>query len=110
MNPTEHTMRSWDGVELFYRAWNSPKPAQKALLLFHRGHEHSARWQETIDALKLDDFAIFAWDQRGHGHSPGDRGGADNLAVVIKDADHFARHITATYGIAMENTAVLAHS
>lgn len=110
MQMTEHTMKSWDGTELFYRAWMPEKPAEKALLLFHRGHEHSARWQETVEALKLDDVAIFAWDQRGHGHSPGERGHAENLAVVIKDAESFARHVCQTHGIAMENVVVLSHS
>ena len=46
------------------------KATDKALLLFHRGHEHSGRWQETVDSLNLDDVAIFAWDARGHGRSP----------------------------------------
>jgi alpha-beta hydrolase superfamily lysophospholipase len=56
VNPTEHSMKTWDGVELLYRAWPSPKPTSKGLLLFHRGHEdvdafvrhvtqtHQARW------------------------------------------------------------------
>src|SRR5271156_2431459 len=100
MNPTEHTLPSWDGVELFYRAWLPEKKAKKALLLFHRGHEHSARWQETVDALDMQDVAVFAWDQRGHGKSPGPRGSAENLGVVIKDADVFARHVCATHGFA----------
>ena len=107
---TEHTFRSWDGAELFYRAWIPAIPTDKALLLFHRGHEHSARWQETVEALGLEDFAIFAWDQRGHGRSPGDRGAAENLAVVIKDADVFARHICQTHGFDIRNVAVVAHS
>ena len=110
MRMTEHTMTSWDGTELFYRAWLPEKPADKALLLFHRGHEHSGRWQETVEALKLHDVAVFAWDQRGHGRSPGDRGYAESLSVVIKDADVFARHICQTHGIDLANTMVLAHS
>jgi alpha-beta hydrolase superfamily lysophospholipase len=85
MNMTEHRFKSWDGTELFYRSWLPATPAKKALLLFHRGHEHSGRWQETVEALKLDDVAVFAWDARGHGHSPGDRGSAENLAAVIGD-------------------------
>src|SRR5947207_2189754 len=85
MQMTEHTMRSWDGTEIFYRSWMPAAPTTKALLLFHRGHEHSGRWAETVEALKLADVAIFAWDQRGHGRSPGERGFAENLAVIIKD-------------------------
>jgi alpha-beta hydrolase superfamily lysophospholipase len=110
MQSTEHTFRTWDGVELFYRAWLPAGGASRALLLFHRGHEHSARWQETVDALALEDTAVFAWDQRGHGQSPGERGSAENLAAVIKDAEWLARHVAREHKVALEDTAVLAHS
>ena len=77
MRAAEQTMSSWDGTELFYRAWlPEGKKTEKALLLFHRGHEHSGRWQETVDAFGMDDVAVFAWDARGHGRSPGERGAA----------------------------------
>jgi alpha-beta hydrolase superfamily lysophospholipase/SAM-dependent methyltransferase len=107
---TENTFRTWDGAKLFYRAWLPNKPTDKALLLFHRGHEHSGRWQETVDSLSLDAVAIFAWDGRGHGRSPGERGTASNLHDVIKDVDCFARHVSTTHGVPIENMIVLAHS
>jgi alpha-beta hydrolase superfamily lysophospholipase len=110
MEATEHTMTSWDGAELFYRSWIPAKATDKSLLLFHRGHEHSGRWQETVDSLGLDDVAIFAWDARGHGLSHGERGAANNFSDVIKDVDAFARHISEHHGIAFENMIVLAHS
>jgi alpha-beta hydrolase superfamily lysophospholipase len=110
MEATEHTLTSWDGAELFYRAWVPQGAPRKALLLFHRGHEHSERWQKTVDSLALDDVAVFAWDARGHGRSSGKRGAANNLADVIKDTDVFARHISERYDIPLENTIVLAHS
>lgn len=31
---TENTMTSWDGAELFYRAWLPATPSDKALILF----------------------------------------------------------------------------
>ncbi|HEU4771179.1 MAG TPA: bifunctional alpha/beta hydrolase/class I SAM-dependent methyltransferase [Candidatus Udaeobacter sp.] len=110
MEATERTFTSWDGAELFYRSWIPNKATDKALLLFHRGHEHSGRWQETVDSLELDDVAIFAWDARGHGRSVGDRGAAKSLHDVIKDVDAFARHLSETFGIPIENMIVLAHS
>jgi alpha-beta hydrolase superfamily lysophospholipase len=63
-----------------------------------------------VEALGLEDVAVFAWDQRGHGRSPGERGSAPDLATVVRDADEWARHLAATHGIALENTIVLAHS
>src|SRR3989454_2893531 len=110
MEATEQTFISWDGAELFYRSWLPSNPTDKALLLFHRGHEHSGRWQEMVDSLDLDDVAIFAWDARGHGRSPGERGTANSLHDVIKDVDAFVRHISRRHSIGLENMIVLAHS
>jgi alpha-beta hydrolase superfamily lysophospholipase/SAM-dependent methyltransferase len=110
MEATEHAMKSWDSVELFYRAWIPCEATDKAILLFHRGHEHSGRWQQTVDLLGLEDIAVFAWDARGHGRSPGERGAANSLAEVIRDVDAFARHISRDHEIPIENTIVLAHS
>jgi alpha-beta hydrolase superfamily lysophospholipase/SAM-dependent methyltransferase len=108
--PAEHVAVMSDGAELFYRAWLPLVPAKNALLLFHRGHEHSGRWQETVDALALEDVAVFAWDARGHGRSPGERGSAENLARVTRDVSDFVGHVAKHHRIALENMIVLAHS
>ncbi|MEO5718818.1 MAG: bifunctional alpha/beta hydrolase/class I SAM-dependent methyltransferase [Chthoniobacterales bacterium] len=111
MEALESTFTSWDGTELFYRAWlPKEKQVEKALLLFHRGHEHSGRWAETVDSLGMEGLAIFAWDARGHGRSPGERGAARALTDVIKDVDAFVRHVAGRYEIVLENMIVLAHS
>src|SRR5262245_19441013 len=110
MQATEKTFVSWDGAELFYRSWIPDRATDKALLLFHRGHEHSGRWQETVGSLDLHDVGIFAWDARGHGRSTGDRGAAKSLHDVIKDVDAFALHVSQKYGIPIENMIALAHS
>lgn len=114
MNPTrqasEHTFRTWDGIELFYRAWLPAQKTDRAVLLFHRGHEHSGRWQDIVDKLDLPDFALFAWDARGHGRSPGERGYAENLGVLVRDVDSFVAHVCRHYDIPSDNSVVLAHS
>jgi alpha-beta hydrolase superfamily lysophospholipase len=108
--PNEHTMVSHDGTELFYRAWHPAAPSQKALLIFHRGHEHSGRMAELARDLELEDFHVFAWDARGHGRSPGERGHAPSLAVMIQDVECFVRHLSRQFGIAVQNMAIVAHS
>src|SRR4051812_45678796 len=89
----EALFKSWDGVELFYRRWEPTQPsadgARRALILIHRGHEHSGRVQEILDLLGLDDFHAFAYDARGHGRSPGPRGYAREFDDLIKDLDQF---------------------
>ena len=110
MKATENTITTWDGEQLFYRAWLPATKTDEALLLFHRGHEHSGRWQETVDALNLKNVAVFAWDARGHGRSSGERGAARNGADIIKDVDLFARHVSERYVVPFQNMIVLAHS
>jgi alpha-beta hydrolase superfamily lysophospholipase/SAM-dependent methyltransferase len=106
----EHRFRADDGAELFYRHWPAATPSGKTLLLFHRGHEHSARWAETVQSLNLPDVDVFAWDQRGHGESPGERGSAVHLAQIVRDANDWARHLITTHGIILQDSVVMAHS
>jgi len=108
--PVEDNFTSHDGAALHYRRWPALRDSRHALILFHRGHEHSERWQETVDALALDDVHIFAWDARGHGASPGERGSARDIGVLIADVDAFVRHVSAQHGIEFEDMIVVAHS
>ncbi len=102
--------KSFDGAVLRYRAWLPEGGTTRGVVLFHRGHEHSGRWEETVRGLDLEQVAYFAWDQRGHGDSAGERGDAESVAAVAKDADVFVRHISARYGVAIQDMAVVAHS
>ena len=106
----ERTFETHDGVRLFYRWWPAAGPAERAIVLFHRCHEHSGRLQHVVDELGLEDFTMFAWDARGHGMSPGERGDSPSFAASVKDVDTFIRHIAAEYGLRMENIAVIAQS
>lgn len=101
-----------DGTALFYRYWPrlDGRRAERAVVLFHRGHEHSGRLQHVVDELGLDDYAMFAWDARGHGRSPGARGDSPSFAVSVKDVDTFVRHIAAEYAIAPPDIAVIGQS
>jgi alpha-beta hydrolase superfamily lysophospholipase len=105
----ESEFASWDDTRLFYRAWLPSQPIGKAVLLFHRGHEHSGRLTELAEAL-ASDAAVFAWDARGHGRSPGERGYAEHFMHYVKDADAFSRHVANEHGIPTENTVAVGHS
>jgi alpha-beta hydrolase superfamily lysophospholipase len=118
----EHAMRetrnqtftTHDGVELFYRHWpattGNPDEPRKAVLLFHRGHEHSGRIAHLVDELNLPEFDFFAWDARGHGQSPGARGDSPSFATSVRDVQTFCDHLGAAHQIDEENMAVIAQS
>ncbi|WP_313604287.1 bifunctional alpha/beta hydrolase/class I SAM-dependent methyltransferase [Rhizobium sp.] len=107
----ETAFASHDGVELFYRHWPARSGTAKgAIVLLHRGHEHGGRVAHLVEELGLDDFAFYAWDARGHGRSPGERGHSPSFAHSVRDLDCFVRHIRETGGFAMDQVAVVAQS
>ena len=56
----ERTFTTHDGVDLFYRYWPSVRDAAapRAVVMFHRGHEHSGRMAHVVDEIDLPDFAF----------------------------------------------------
>ncbi|OCG22864.1 hypothetical protein A9G11_06750 [Gilliamella sp. wkB108] len=109
----EKTFISHDGCKLFYRYWpaqDSETNSTQAIVLFHRGHEHSGRVAHLADEIDLPNYQIFAWDARGNGQSEGERGDAENIASLVKDANCFIDHITHQYAIAQKDLAVIAQS
>lgn len=109
--PRELAFETRDGSELFYRHWPATEGSGvRAIVLLHRGHEHSGRLQHLADELALPDFHVFAWDARGHGRSPGARGHCPGLGTATGDLDTFVRHLQRAHGIAPENLAVIAQS
>ena len=111
MSEQQKYFSTQDGTSLFYRY----RPAadgssDKAIVLFHRGHEHSGRMMFVADELGFDDFSYFAWDARGHGYSPGERGDSPSIGTSVSDVDDFIQHIQSEYGIKPENICVIAQS
>nr|BDT29400.1 bifunctional alpha/beta hydrolase/class I SAM-dependent methyltransferase [Bacteriovorax sp. HI3] len=107
------SFKTFDNVDLVYRAWepetkkDGPK---KALIVIHRGHEHSGRLIDLIDGINQPEFYAFGYDSRGHGKSPGPRGYAPSFAHIVKDLDTFVNFISKEYGIEMQNIFVVANS
>lgn len=107
----ERSFVSHDGAELFYRAWPTTSGVSRgAIVLFHRGHEHGGRMAHLVDELNLPDFAFYAWDARGHGRSPGQRGYSPSFAHSVRDIDACIKEIKASDGFEENDIAVVAQS
>lgn len=108
MSVEERRFKTSDGIGLFYRYW--PGTAKKAIVLLHRGHEHSGRMAHVAEELDLPEFAKFAWDARAHGRSEGKQDSGTTMSTFARDLDEFVRHISSEYGIAVHDIAVVAQS
>src|SRR5258708_10784029 len=64
----------------------------------------------VVDEIELPDFAFFAWDGGGDGHSGDSAKTTVTLATFVRDLDESVRHVSSTQGIAVENIAVIAQS
>jgi alpha-beta hydrolase superfamily lysophospholipase len=107
---SDHWFTTWDGTRLFYRAWRPAVPTGRILVLFHRGHEHSGRWDDVVDAIAPEGFSVFAWDARGNGRSEGPRDDAENFGCYARDAELFIRHLSEIERLPIEQMAVVGHS
>jgi alpha-beta hydrolase superfamily lysophospholipase len=110
-NATEHTFTSHDGQVIFYRNWQqTEKPTNRAIVILHRGHEHSGRMQHIVDELQMPDTPFFAWDVRGCGRTEGPRGYAPSFMTWVTDLEFFIKHIHQKHGIPIEDIVVIAQS
>lgn len=109
MNAERLQFTTDDGLDLHYKTWNG-QGATRALILLHRGHEHADRWDSVIPLLATPGTALYAWEARGHGQSPGRRGHAAGFMEYVRDLDTFFRHLQKAHGLVPERTVVVAHS
>lgn len=107
----EYSFQTSDGCEIHFRHWPTENPwPERAIVLFHRGHEHGGRMAHLVDELDLPARDFFAWDARGLGKSGGDRGYAESFSRLVKDADEFVRHICQKFNLREEDIAVVGQS
>jgi alpha-beta hydrolase superfamily lysophospholipase len=105
------SFKSFDASDIHYKHWESKtqNADKKAIVLLHRGHEHSLRIAHLVDELELEEFEFFAWDMRGCGESKSQNANTE-FADIAKDLQYFAEHIKNAYGVKEENIAVIAQS
>lgn len=106
----EHTFAAQDGVRLFFQHWPAQGRSKGAILLLHRGHEHSGRVAHIVDELDLPDYAFFALDARAHGRSGGEQGAHTTMSTFVQDLDDFVHSLYTQFGYREEEIAIVAQS
>ncbi len=74
MKHTEGRISAPDGLQLYYQSWHPEQSALANVAIAHGLGGHSGQFQNAVDALVPEGYAVYALDFRGHGRSPGQRG------------------------------------
>ncbi|MCA9934613.1 MAG: lysophospholipase [Ardenticatenaceae bacterium] len=70
MQHTEEKFQGDGGFDLFMQSWLPDGDKRAVIILIHGLGEHSSRYQNVVDALVPQGYAIYSFDHRGHGRSP----------------------------------------
>jgi alpha-beta hydrolase superfamily lysophospholipase len=71
---SEDTFNGADGISLYYQFWRPEQAPRGILVIVHGLCGHSGLFPNLVEPLTNHNFAVYTFDLRGHGHSPGQRG------------------------------------
>lgn len=89
MEHSEGTFSGCGGLELYYQRWRPEGEPKAALPIVHGFGEHSGRYSNVVDWFVPKGYAVYAFDLRGHGRSPGQRGYINRWAEFREDFKAF---------------------
>lgn len=81
----EFTLQAPDGQTFFAQGWEPAGALRAVVCLIHGLGEHSGRYTHVAEALNAAGYAVLAFDQRGHGRTPGLRGYIPHYELALDD-------------------------
>jgi len=89
MQSSEGTFQGDASLELYYQSWHPTDQPKAVLVVIHGVGEHSDRYLNVVDNLVPEGYVLYAYDQRGHGKSPGQRGYLESWDEYRSDLKQF---------------------
>jgi len=89
MQSSEGTFQGDAGLDLYYQSWHPADQPKAILVVIHGVAEHSDRYLNVVENLVPEGCTVYAYDQRGHGKSSGQRGYLESWDEYRSDLKHF---------------------
>lgn len=84
------------GLSLYYQTWSvEGTPIRGVVVIVHGIGEHSSAYRAVVERLAPAGFALYGFDLRGHGRSPGRRGFIRSWDDYRQDLRAFVRLVAA---------------
>ena len=95
--PGEHrsgTFTGGDGLALYYQAWLPSSPSRATLINLHGLGDHSGLYPSIATHFPARGIAVYAYDMRGNGRSPGQRAYLESWADYRGDLHAFLAKVS----------------
>lgn len=89
MKHAEGKFKGCEDISLYYHCWLPDDEPRAILLVVHGLAEHSGRYMTMVNRLVPKGYAVYGFDQRGHGKSPGRRGYVERFSNFVDDLETF---------------------
>lgn len=93
MDRVEGTFSGFNDLELYYQCWQPEGEPKAVLVVVHGLGEHSGRYGNIVDWFVPKGYAVYAFDLRGFGRSPGSRGYINEWAEFREDVKAFLEFV-----------------
>ena len=88
------TFAAYGGLSLYYQSWLfEGTPVRGSVVIVHGIGEHSGAYRNVVERLAPAGFALYGFDLRGHGRSPGRRAFIQSWDDYRQDVRAFARFV-----------------
>jgi alpha-beta hydrolase superfamily lysophospholipase len=91
MQVEEGTFTGSGGIELYFQSWLPSVKPKAVMVIVHGLSDHCGRYAELATFIQDRGVAVYGYDQRGHGRSPGRRGHVDSFSQFRDDLHAFVQ-------------------
>lgn len=93
MQHLEAKFEGFSGIQLYSQIWHPETPIQAVVVMVHGLGGHSGMFQPAVQYLVPQGYEVYAFDLRGHGRSPGQRGHVNTWKEFREDLRAFVQRV-----------------
>jgi alpha-beta hydrolase superfamily lysophospholipase len=96
MEHYESQFQNADGLQLYYQRWRPQTQPARAVIVMVHGDFAQSGWYENLPNHEVPrGYAVYAFDRRGWGRSPGQRGYINTWSEYLDDLEAFLKLLRA---------------
>ncbi len=94
MQHSEFHFEGTNGVYLYAQCWLPDVSPRAVIVIVHGVGDHSGRYMNIVNHMVSNQIAVYGYDHRGHGNSPGQRGHINSWTEYRSDLLNYINMIS----------------